>query len=154
MANVDRTTKAYQSESRLPATPSIAIAIRKGAVEVEAIPTAEPAEAPRIAIAAGFQAPRPAVAVDHAARIRQPIPAPVPSSRCACSMKTPQGAFQNRYTNMLMPNVVGQSGTAMPTRYVVTRPPTKRSGQVKAVVNSAIACTTPLACGGGKGARG
>ncbi len=27
-----------------------------------------------------------------------------------------EGAFQKSYRNMLMPNVVGQSGTAMPTR--------------------------------------
>jgi hypothetical protein len=37
-------------------------------------------------------------------------------------------------------NVVGQSGTAMPTRYVVTSPPTNSSGQVKAAATTATRC--------------
>ncbi len=44
------------------------------------------------------------------------------------------------YRNMLAPKVVGQSGTAIPTLYVVTRPPTNRSGQVKAVARTANQC--------------
>ena len=40
--------------------------------------------------------------------------------------------------NMLIPNVVGQSGTASPTRYVVTEPPTYKSGKVKTAAPKAI----------------
>src|SRR5271170_6744665 len=41
---------------------------------------------------------------------------------------------------MLIPNVLGQSGTAIPTRYVVTEPPTKSRGRVNTAANKAIAC--------------
>ncbi len=39
-----------------------------------------------------------------------------------------------------MPKVFGQSGTARPTRYVVTEPPTYKSGSVKTAAPRANKC--------------
>src|SRR5947209_20605635 len=57
--------------------------------------------------------------------------------RCVCSMRTGPIHLDHGKKNMFCPNVVGQSGTAMPEPVLVTRPPMKMSGSVNAATVSA-----------------
>ena len=63
-----------------------------------------------------------------------------PRRRCVCSYRTPPTIFDHGYRNMLYPNVVGQSGTAIPVPVFVTTPPTKIRRNVAAVVTTAKRC--------------
>ncbi len=68
--------------------------------------------------------------------------------RCECSSKIPNfhSHSSNGTKNMLYPKVLGQSGTAIPTPFVVTNPPNPMRTKVDNAVAIANRCNQMVFC--------